>query len=419
MTRPVKSVVIPHAGRSALVLDGNEVKVRLQAERVHAKTPVHVDWVRFTVLLRNAPMPSVHVLFPPPCESTLENPLSRWEEENGSYQRQRAARIYRLLQGTPDADFSASSQAFELGEQVCEALGPEFSIYPEVRKGHDFYRFRWSIVRNDVEVGWIGYLAAGDSPRQKGQSKSIHVNVYGSACTFARPGWNLHLANLMDYSGATMTRCDLALDFFDGLSGGMERVRLDYREGLCNSAGKKLAVNMVGDWENGRERSFYLGSKEAGKQTNVYEKGHQLFGKKDDSPWIRAELRYGNKLRELSIEMLRRPADFFAGASDWHAQLLREADAIPSPESVPTDARLPIETIEAEAVRNCRWMLDVAAPSFSLAFQHLGEEAFMELVLHKKVPGRLQRFNQSEIAAAYGRAFTRVTQGADAGLVAA
>ncbi|MVT36640.1 hypothetical protein GO497_01320 [Acidovorax citrulli] len=76
---------------------------------------------------------------------------------------------------------------------------------------------------------------------------------------------------------------------------------------------------MVGDWCGGKARSFYVGTKEVGKQTNVYEKGHQLFGDADTSAWIRAELRWGNKARFLPIEMLRCPADFFHGASDWHA----------------------------------------------------------------------------------------------------
>lgn len=412
MTRPVNSIVNPHAHRSTLVLDGNEVKVRLLAERTHSQTPVHVDWVRFTVLLRNAPLPKLDDLFP----AQEVEPLSAHQLDQAADKLQR---MRKLLRDLPDADFGASVQAKELGEQVCETLGPEFTVYPEVRKGHDFYRFRWSIVRNEVEVGWVGYLAAGDSPRQKGQAKSIHVNLYGSACTFARPGWNLDLANLMDYTGATMTRCDLALDFFDGLAGGMDRVRSDYREGLCNSAGKKLAINIVGDWENGRERSVYLGSKEAGKQTNVYEKGHQLFGKKDDSPWVRAELRYGNKLRELQTDMLRRPADFFAGASEWHAQLLREADAIPAPEKVPTTPRLAIETVEAEAVRNIRYAMDVAAPTLALCFQFLGEDAFLELVENQKRPGRLQRFSEAEIERAYRSAMNRISTGADAGHVTA
>lgn len=54
MTRPRKT---------DLVLDGNEVKLRLTAERRETGTPVHVDWVRFTVQLKNAPIPDVETLF--------------------------------------------------------------------------------------------------------------------------------------------------------------------------------------------------------------------------------------------------------------------------------------------------------------------------------------------------------------------
>ena len=43
------------AKKTDLVLDGNEVKLRLTAERTKTKQPVHVDWVRFTCNLRNAP----------------------------------------------------------------------------------------------------------------------------------------------------------------------------------------------------------------------------------------------------------------------------------------------------------------------------------------------------------------------------
>ena len=46
MTRPAMST---------LVLDGSEIKARLLAERTASKSVVHVDWVRFTCLLRNAP----------------------------------------------------------------------------------------------------------------------------------------------------------------------------------------------------------------------------------------------------------------------------------------------------------------------------------------------------------------------------
>ena len=389
MTRPSKN---------DLVLDGNEVKLRLKAERGNTGQLVHVDWVRFTCNVRSAPTPSVDDLFP------RKNGVS-WSDEIDNL-----TRLAAVLRQLPDADFSVSAQAKTLAQQACEALGPDFSVFPEVRKGHDFYRFRWSIVRNGQECGWVGYLASGDSPRQQAQGKTIHCNLYGSACTFALPGFNDRLAAIVESTNATLTRVDLALDFFDGFTGGMDRVMADYKNGLMNHCGKLPKCNMVGDWCTGRARSFYFGSKEAGKQTNVYEKGHQLFGPKDDSPWLRAELRYGNKLRVLPSDILRRPSDFFAGASEWHAAMLTEAQGSAIPETVKTTKRLAAETIVAEVSRNFRWLCDTAAPSIALCFQHLGNTDFIdEILLNKNAPGRLQKFSKAEIAGAFERAFARVS----------
>ncbi|MDE2429956.1 MAG: replication initiation factor domain-containing protein [Burkholderiales bacterium] len=412
MTRPARSVLNKHSKTCALVLEGSEVKARLLAERIETLAPVHVDWVRFTCILRNAPLPGVETLFPAPSKDVEDEPQSLHERSERGI---RLMRLRKLLSKLPQSDFSPSAQAMELAERVCETLGDDFVIYPEIRKGHDFYKHRWSIERNGVEVGWVGFLASGDSPRQQAQSRTMHVNLYGTACTFARHGWRDHLANVIDEVSGVITRCDLALDFFEGLSGGMERVKFDYENGLCDVGGKRPKCNMVGDWCNHKSRSFYIGSKEAGKQTNVYEKGHQLFGEKDASGWMRAELRWGNKLRVLSSDMLRRPQDFFAGASDWHAQLLREAEAKFIPESVSQEIRLAAETIEAEVTKNVRWLRDVAAPSLALAFQYLGENMFLELVENQGVPGRLRRFSRDEIKHAYGNAHRRTSKAASIG----
>lgn len=411
MTRPAASKLNKHSNTCSLVLDGDVVKLRLQAERFETKSMVHVDWVRFTCLLRNAPAPSIDDLFPQPGNTALRCAPSVWDD--------RWTELRKAMVGMSDPDYAASVQAKDLAVRIAEAMGADFEVFPEIRKGHDFYRHRWSIVRNDVEVAWVGYLASGDSPRQAAQSKTLHANIYGSATTFAETGWNHRIADVCEDVNGWLTRVDLALDFFEGLSGGMERVKDDYMAGLCDSGGKRLNCNMVGDWANGKGRSFYIGSKEAGKQTNLYEKGYQLFGEKDASPWLRAELRYGNKLRVLDVDMLRRPQDYFAGASEWHATLLREHElqmpAIPEP--VKTTPALAIQTIEAEVTRNVRWLLDVAAPSLALAFQYLDHEEFLELVSHKKAPGRLQRFAKREIERAYSNANTRVSKGADVGHV--
>lgn len=381
--------------RCNLVLDGNEVKVRLQAERLESQTPVHVDWLRFTVARRNGPLPDVETLFPRPQSSSIWDPDDRTRTFN------------KLLAELPGNEFEASAVAMELGHQVAEALGDEFSVCAELRKGHDFYRHRWSIERNGVECGWVGFLASSDSPRQAAQARTIHVNLYGAACTFAAHGWRDRMADLVDEHKGEVTRIDLALDFFDGMPGGIDSVREDYMAGLMNVGGKKPKCNMLGDWCNNRARSFYFGSKEGGKQTNFYEKGDQLFGLEANSPWLRGELRYGNKLRELSTDMLRRPADFFAGASEWHARVLALADAVVVPEPVKCKPRIAEETTEAAAARVLRWVRDTAAPSVAFLMEHLSVGEIAELCFTTKRPGRLRGYSAGEVAPAAARAVNR------------
>ncbi|MCD2514565.1 replication initiation factor domain-containing protein [Comamonas endophytica] len=403
MTRPAKS---------SLVLDGSEVKVRLLAERTASKSVVHVDWVRFTCLLRNAPVPSVDDLFPK-VQGGEPSTANIWEKSFTKVDDLR-----RALAALPDADFATSVQAKDLAVEVAEALGPDYTVAAEVRKGHDFYRFRWSIERNGIECGWVGYLSSSDSPQQQAQARGIHCNLFGAACTFADIGWNHRLASIIEGRKGDLTRCDLALDFFDGVPGMpdyLSQLVTDYKNGLCDSGGKRLKCNMVGDWANGNSRSFYVGSKQAGKETNVYEKGDQLFGPEAGSCWIRAELRYGNKLRELRTEMLRRPADFFAGASEWHASLLMLSEQKFCPEPVKTTGRLALETVEAEVVRNVRWLRDVAAPTCAAAIEFLGFEELVAMIKDQKLPGRLQKFSLPEIRRAFMPAFNRISTVAGTG----
>jgi phage replication initiation protein len=376
-------------------LDGSVVKSRLIAERKAHRTPVHIDWVRFTCNLRNAPTPEVDALLPF-CTSI-------WDENY------RKAEMQKVLRDIPDADWVPSAQALELADEICIALGSDFKVHPEQRKGHDFYKFRWSIERNGAECGWVGYLSSSDSPRQSAQAETLHANLHGAACTFAAHGWNKRIADIVESHHAKLTRIDLALDFFEGLEGGIDQIKAEYDRGLCDSGGKRLRCNMVGDWSANPQdgRSLYFGSKEAGKQTNTYEKGHQLFGFKAGSQWLRIELRFGNKLRVLPVDMLRKPSAYFAGASEWHRSVLLKTGNKPRPEKIKTKSRLAIETVQAEVSRNIRWALNTAAPTLAVAFQHLSEDDFLELVTNKPLPGRLQKFSTSELGTAFARAFTR------------
>lgn len=262
MTRPSKSVLQKHSKTCALILEGNQIKVRLLNERVETNVPVHVDWVRFTCLRRNAPVPPIETLFPSPVEDASVEPINMVERESRG---QRLAVLRKVLAMLPQAEFTPGAQALELAERVCEVLGEGFTVAPEKRKGHDFYGARWSIERNGDECGWVGFGASGDGPRQQAQAKTMHVNLYGTACTFAQNGWRDHLANLIDEVNGTLTRIDLALDFFEGIAGGMERIKQDYEGGLMDSGGRRLKCNMVGDWCNGRARSFLLRQQRSGQ----------------------------------------------------------------------------------------------------------------------------------------------------------
>lgn len=375
--------------------DGHEVDVReqLNALRYITKSHVHVDWLRFTVYLCNAPQAPK---FEPLTAADIQ--AGRWDEYDLD-----VARLRRLIAAVDDCDTTPAAQAAALAAEVCKALGREFEPATSFGKGYDFYKYRLPVLRYGIEVGWVGFLSSSDSPKQEKQRNTLHVNLYGTACTFAAASWRENMAALIEERKADITRCDLALDFFDGLDRGMDGVLDDYKSGLCDVDGRALKCSLAGDWANGHERSLYLGSREAGKQTNVYEKGDQLYGVKAGSPWVRIELRYGNKLRVLPVDILRRPEDYFGGASEWHAQKLREAEPRDggTPKRVPCKGRLPLETARAEVSRCLHWALRVAAPTVTQLFKYLPDFDFLKLCDSQQKPGRLESFSVAELRDAF------------------
>ncbi len=408
---------------NALVLEGNEIKLRLEAERTKSGVPVHVDWLRFTVPLRDAPYPSVELLFPTISGMDVYDDVTFLQK---NLEMRRATSMVKALRAVEDADYTRAAQAQELAHDVAQILGEGFTVSTELRKGHDFYKNRWSIERNGHEVGWVGFGASSESPRQKAQAFTLHVNLYGAACTFGDSGWRLAMADYIDEVNAKITRTDLALDFFDGMPRGVRGVHDDWHCGLMDVNGKRPKPNTVGPWvEGGRGLSFYFGSKEAGKQTNVYEKGVQLFGEKDATDWERIELRYGNKLRVIPSDILRRPDDFFAGASDWHfVQLHQFRKQAQSAQSIPCTKREEAQVIvpegvenpdelrsamvvQAEVTRVIRWLRDTAGPSITWAFNAMGVDALTEIFQSPHDPQRLRRFTPSEMQAGVDRYLNR------------
>lgn len=395
MTRPTLS---------PLLIDGEKVYLRLQAERKEGKEVTHVDWLRFTCALRDAPL-DLDVAFPLPpvhveqkaCGDYLES-----ENENDALWN-RAMDARREAEEVLDGSlYSSALMAWCLGRRVVAVLGEGFAQARDLRKGHDFYARRWAIEFEGKEVGWVGFGARSESPRQRAQAMTLHVNLYGHACTFARDGWREAMADLVEEVKGWVTRIDLACDFFDGYAGGLDSVQADYEAGLCDVRGKRPKWNAVGDTVNRQCRSYYIGSKEAGKQTNVYEKGDELFGP-GVSKWVRFELRYGDKCRELPADMLRRPGDFFAGASTWHAGILARLQKEFSPAHVPCDARAEQQTVDAEVARNVNWLRRVAGPSLAAMVKFGTLDDLVHVCEADVLPGRLRGFGVERLKAAFQR----------------
>lgn len=377
--------------KNDLVLINGQIKAILHAEKAKNPSYVHIDWLRFTVFTRNA-TPS-EICFPPPVD------------------------FYEDLQ---EEHYAVASQAAQVAWDVAAILGPDFSVDLQHRKGVDFYAWRYDILRHGSPVGWVGFLSTSKGFKGEAQARTIHTNLEGMACTFASSGWREKMADYIDQHQGLITRIDLAVDFFDGIKNGIERLPDEYKAGVMDHLGQRPAHDLKGTWCFGEKtpnkgRSFYVGTRQSGKQTNVYEKGLQLFGAESGNPWVRFELRYGNQLRLLRTDMLRHPADFFAGASKWHAAILAEAGASAVAIPIKQEKPLPIQTIEAEVERNARWFLHTAGASFRLAFNYLEENRLVDLLEDASaIPGRLKKFSEQELKKVYSNVFKRVSQNGQA-----
>lgn len=397
----------------ALVLDGGEVKFRLEAERQASTNLVHIDWLRFTVFLRNV-IPSFKSLpdWNPNAGTKWERYLNTVEFGTSAYDYLSAGAQEAVIRSTVegfdqernDPHFQcAASQAFDLAREVASVLGKEFTVNNVLKPGQDFYKYRYSIERNGYEAAWVGFLAAGNGQAKGSQDQTIHVNVQGHACTFAQIGWREKMATVIDLHNGRITRADLALDLFDGLGYDFERLRQDYKDGVFKVRGKNPSCKFDGDWGNDSARSIYIGSRTSGKITNIYEKGDQLFGVKAESTWVRAELRYGDQLRVLPTDILRNPDTYFSGASDWHEALLFSVGGLVTSVPLKTNPALEQQTVAAEVYRNLKWLRDSAASTVRGALRFMDYDTLLEFLLpdSKKLPGRLDKFKTSELSEAY------------------
>lgn len=165
------------------------------------------------------------------------------------------------------------------------------------------YLYAWDIKRGDrvlASVWWSG-------------NPGIHVKASGEDAPLADSvllrgrkvnGWEV-----------LPTRVDACVDWvreglFDSLSSRL----------LCFAVDNGIKIDQKGDWERGRARTLYLGSRSSVVQLVLYEKGYESGG---DKNWVRLEVRvYPAKRARASVASWA-PGDAFR-ASSWVVKALAE-----------------------------------------------------------------------------------------------
>jgi len=275
------------------------------------------------------------------------------------------------------------------------ALFPLSNAHPVEDSGMDFYAARSPLYYEGSLVGFV--LAGGKSANQ---ANTVHFNLFGGACLHFGPDQLRALADWIDSMGGWITRADLSLDVWQGLE--VERVRDAWKAGEFDVRGKRPGQKEHGSWSSGHSRTFGVGSRGTGKLLRAYEKGDELLGHEANDPWVRVEVEFRNSHRIIEADVLRRPADFFAGAYPWCAAYLEEIDLHVDRAVIPTVSELKDKTAEAAVTRSVDWSVLTAAPTIC-ALWEMGGDLIAEIVERNRhrVPRRFLGFKQQDLRDAF------------------
>lgn len=362
------------------MLDGQRIRWTLEQVYRQTQQKVRIDWLRFTV-----PLDAIVRAEPLPCPLIAElAAMDKVERE-----RQLMCRLADASLDYAGAQALCASAA----NRLVEALGCFEVGHPE-DKGMDYYTARCPILHEGKAVGYA--LAGSKSPHQVG---TVHLNIFGEACLYVSPAKWSRVRDWIASAGGWITRVDLACDVWAG--DRIKDVCEAYKAGSFDVRGQRPKESQAGSWISGHSRTLYVGKRETGKMFRAYEKGDQLFGEEANDPWIRYEVELRNNARVLSLDVLTRPADFFAGAYAFTEELLNRLEEASTPEAIPAGQKLVDATAEAAAVRLARWFKTTAAPSFCALLSMGGDvlENIFDREAHR-APGRLRGFAQTDVRVA-------------------
>jgi len=142
------------------------------------------------------------------------------------------------------------------------------------------------------------------------RDERVQVYLSGAGCERIRDFAALY-EPLKAMGAEKLSRCDIALDDFDGVFDIEHAMKL-YADGQFTGNGRPPTAKLIDDMGSGEGKTFYVGKREYGKMIRIYEKGRQLGDKL--SPWVRWEVELGSKHRIIPLDALLDPVGFFLGA---------------------------------------------------------------------------------------------------------
>lgn len=178
----------------------------------------------------------------------------------------------------------------------------------EQRKGKGRY-FYGSYYRLGSDTTEYGTVHIG------GQNDTVLVELTGTGCQAALPGWQLRLHTFLSQAKRpVITRIDCAHDFFNG-EFTPEQALIAHDNGGFDRANRRPKSELRGTaWrlEDYTGKTFYVGRRGSSKMARIYEKGRQLGDK--DSLWVRFEVEFRNKDCIIPLDILLRSGQYLGGA---------------------------------------------------------------------------------------------------------
>jgi phage replication initiation protein len=196
-------------------------------------------------------------------------------------------------------------------KQVDSHLGSKLGGMTD--KGRGMHGYKYSF---DFDGGGAKFAFGG-------QRGTALLSLPGTACALI-PDWEQAFLFFRDLLKGRISRWDGAVDDFQGQY-TVDLALEWYLSGRFGTGGNKPSMRQAGNWAqpDGCGRTLYIGRSENGKMLRVYEKGKQLGDKL--SSWVRWEVQFGNRDRNIPLDVLINPGPYVAAAYDCMGWISEEA----------------------------------------------------------------------------------------------